>query len=186
MRLRSLTSKYAGVIEVFDDAIPNTREIISYLERNAEWGVARVGSADGEVNTETRNNAVTFIDQYSLLCAPILRDFAATVFRYLDDYGRRYDVSFSAMEHVNINRYGPGEQYHAHADAGPGQNREISALVYLNDVAEGGHTEFIHHGISVAPKAGRLVIFPSNYAYAHAAHPPVSGTKYSAAFWTVR
>ena len=90
------------------------------------------------------------------------------------------------MEHMNVNKYLPGERYHAHADAGPGQNREISALVYLNDVAEGGQTEFIYQGVSVWPKVGRLVIFPSNYAYAHAAHPPTSGTKYSAAFWTVR
>ena len=186
MRLKSVTSKYAGVIEVFDDAIHNTYEIRDYLDRNAQWAAAKIGSAEGEIDASRRDNTVTFIDPYSLVCASILRDFAATVFRYLDDYGRRYDVSFSAMENVNINRYGPGEQYHAHSDAGPGHNREISALVYLNDVAEGGQTEFIHHGVSVFPRAGRLVIFPSNYAYAHAAHPPISGVKYSAAFWTVR
>ena len=186
MRLRSLTSKYAGVVDVFDDAVPNSQEIVAYLERHAEWSAARVGHGEGDANSHMRDNTVTFIDPFNLYCASVLRDFAATVFRYLDDYGRRYDVTFSGMEHVNVNRYYPGEQYHAHADAGPGHNREISALVYLNDVAEGGQTEFIHHGVSVFPRAGRLVIFPSNYAYAHAAHPPISGVKYSAAFWTVR
>ena len=186
MRLKSLTSKHAGVVEVFDDVVPNSGGIIDYLERNAPWAYAKVGYGSGEVDSAIRNNSVTFIDPFDLYCAPILREFAATVFRYIDDYGKRYDVGFQRMEHINVNRYMPGEQYHAHADAGPEQNREISALLYLNDVSEGGQTEFIHHGVTISPRAGRLIIFPSNYAYAHAAHPPVSGIKYSAAFWTVR
>lgn len=186
MRLRSRDAVYAGVIEVFDNAIPNTQQIIAHLERNAIWEHAKVGHDEGEIDSSKRNNSVTFFNAQHLLCPSLLRDFASTVFRYLDDYGQRYDVSFSAMESVNVNRYGPGERYRPHADAGPGHDRVISALVYLNDVSEGGSTEFVYHGVSVYPRAGRLVIFPSNYAYAHAANPPVNSVKYSAAFWTVR
>lgn len=186
MRLKSVTAKYAGAVEVFDDAIPNATEILDYLNRHADWYTAKVGEGQGQHNDLIRDNSVTFINPFDFYCARILYDFCAQVFKYLDDYGKRYDAAFNGMEHVNVNRYYPGEQYHVHSDAGPGHNREISALVYLNDVAEGGQTEFVNHGFSVFPKAGRLVIFPSNYAYAHAAHPPVSGVKYSAAFWTVR
>lgn len=186
MRLRTRDSLLAGVVEVFDNAIPNAGEIADYLERKDSWNPARIGVGEGEEIVNKRNNKVTFFDPLAFTCPDLLRKFAGTVWHYLDDYARRYDVSFLGMENVNVNRYEPGEYYVPHADDGVGQTRVISALVYLNDVVDGGQTEFIHHGVSVFPRAGRLVIFPSNYAYAHAAHPPKSGTKYSAAFWTVK
>lgn len=185
MRLKPLDHKLAGCIEIFDNAVA-CDGIVDYLERRANWTNARIGASDGDEVPNVRDNAVTFINPYRLDCPDLLRSFAARVWHYLDDYATRHQVGFSDMEHVNINRYGPGERYKPHADDGPGHNRVVSALVYLNDVAEGGHTEFIYHDVSVSPRAGRLVIFPSNYAYAHAAHPPVSGVKYSAAFWTVK
>jgi prolyl 4-hydroxylase len=59
----------------------------------------------------------------------------------------------------------------------------ISALLYLNDV-QGGETHFTYFNTSVSPKAGRLVVFPSNYAYTHEAYPPIEGYKYVCVFWT--
>lgn len=186
MRLRSRDALYAGAIEVFDNAVPNTRAVREYLDRRAAWEPARIGEHAGDVNPDKRNNEVAFFNPFAFTCPQVLRDFASLVWHYLNDYAIRYDVGFGTLENVNVNRYAPGEFYHPHSDDGPGHNRIISALVYLNDVPEGGETEFVHHGVSVAPQEGRLVIFPSNYAYTHAAHPPVNGTKYSAAFWTVK
>lgn len=185
MRLVPISAKYAGVVEVFDDAVVNSPDIVRYLEMHGRWEEARVGAGEG-IASDKRTNAVTFFDPFDLRCHDLLRGLAKTVWHYLDDYAHRHDTAFSGMEHVNVNRYYPGQFYHPHADDGPGHNRIISALVYLNDVTDGGATEFIYQGVSVSPRAGRLVIFPSNYAYAHAAHPPNSGVKYSAAFWTGR
>ena len=67
----------------------------------------------------------------------------------------------------------------------PNSNRMLSAVVYLNDVDEGGQTEFPFIGVSVAAREGRLVLFPSDYLFAHIAHPPASQTKYSIAYWVV-
>lgn len=186
MRLSRLSAKYAGVIEVYDDAIPNAAQIVRYLERNAAWEEARVGVGSGEYQGNRRSNSVTFIDPFDFRCHETLRGFAKTVWHHLDDYAQRHEVTFGGMEHINVNRYYPGEFYRPHADDGPGHNRLISALVYLNNVEEGGETEFVYQDVSVSPREGRLVIFPSNYAYTHAAHSPIRGTKYSAAFWTLR
>ena len=186
MRLNTRSALVAGAVEIYDDAIYNVAEIVAYLRRRGDWGDAQVGVGEGIRMESRRNNRVAFFNPLEFTCPPILRDFASTVWHYLNDYGQRFEVGFGGMEPVNVNEYAPGEFYKPHSDDGPGQARVISALVYLNDVAEGGHTEFVHHGVSVSPKAGRLIIFPSNYAYAHAAHPPISGTKYSAAFWTTR
>ena len=51
-------------------------------------------------------------------------------------------------------------------------------LWYLNDVTEGGETEFCDLGIKVAPRTGRLLMFPPYWMFQHAGRPPVSNDKY--------
>lgn len=56
-------------------------------------------------------------------------------------------------------------------------------ILYLNDVAEGGETEFLYQSKRIAPKKGRLIIFPPNYPWAHRGNPPLSGEKYIMTGW---
>ena len=67
-----------------------------------------------------------------------------------------------------------------HADStGPGvQSRQVAMILYLNDVAEGGETEFFHQAIKVAPRAGQLLLFPAGWNYMHCGQVPVSHDKY--------
>lgn len=183
--LVTATERIAGVVEIFDGILDNSTEIIRFLEDRAEWNHATVIGADGAVQVaeQTRNNDVAFYQHSCLRIPPIIYGMIRTVYEYLDDYAARYNITFNYLEPVNINRYLPEQQYHLHADDGPGLHRIISALLYLNDVDEGGETVFPIFDVSVKPRAGRLVIFPSNYAYAHIALPPVSDWKYSVAFW---
>lgn len=185
MKLESLTERLAGAIEIYDNAVTNHVEVLDMVKQLQKWDRARIGLDAGAVS-EVRTNDVAWIMPFDFKTDPLLVDFVRTVWHYLDDYGTRYDQSFSFLENVNVNRYEPGQQYHAHADAMGNSSRVISALVYLNNDFTGGETEFLLFNEKVTPKAGRLVIFPSNYAYAHAALPPTDGTKYSAAFWTHR
>lgn len=182
-----ISQRVAGVVEIFDNAITNCEEILAIIANGDDsWEEAEVGdtSTPGKVIKEVRDNQVRWIHPFNFNTDPLLFNFVKTVWRYLDDYGTRYERSFSNLESVNINRYLPGQQYHVHADAGGKSTRVISALVYLNDDFSGGETDFVYFDERITPKAGRLVIFPSNYAYAHAALPPLDGVKYSAAFWT--
>jgi len=72
-----------------------------------------------------------------------------------------------------------GERFQMHFDSlGEVCNRYLVFLWYLNDVAEGGETEFPDLGISVSPRAGRMLMFPPYWMFQHAAKPPRSGDKY--------
>lgn len=75
-------------------------------------------------------------------------------------------------------RYSVGERYDQHYDGGTESSRSISVLIYLNDDYDGGEIEFPYFNLKIKPKAGTLILFPSNYAYSHIAHPVISGTKY--------
>ena len=55
--------------------------------------------------------------------------------------------------------------------------RFFAILVYLNDVEEGGETEFLYAGLKVKPKKGTLVIHPAGFPYVHKGHMPITSDK---------
>jgi len=55
--------------------------------------------------------------------------------------------------------------------------------VYLNDIEEGGETEFLYQSLRVSPKKGTLCIFPAGYTHQHRGNPPLKGNKYILTGW---
>ena len=100
-------------------------------------------------------------------------------------------------ESFQILKYEVGEYYHRHHDSsgkkdGVFGHRILTVFLYLNDVEEGGETSFTDLGISVQPKKGRALIWPSvmnddpdssDYRMYHEAKAVVKGTKYAANHW---
>jgi hypothetical protein len=72
--------------------------------------------------------------------------------------------------------------YGAHADAVSTitLTRKLALIWYLNDVEEGGETEFVNFGYKVKPKKGSAALFPTDWMYAHKGNPPISNEKYIA------
>ena len=64
--------------------------------------------------------------------------------------------------------------------------REFVIITYLNDVPEGGETEFLYQQVRVKPEMGKTVIFPAAYTHMHRGNPPIGGSKYIATTWASR
>ena len=58
--------------------------------------------------------------------------------------------------------------------------------LYLNDVKEGGETEFYHQNLKVPPTQGSLVIFPAYFTHLHKGHVPISNDKYILNLWLLK
>ena len=88
---------------------------------------------------------------------------------------------------LKIQKTLPTEGYHVwHLEHQKGFQNECRAFVYsiyLNDVEEGGETEFLHFSKRVKPKTGRIVIWPAAFPYVHRGNPPLSGKKYIITSW---
>ena len=88
---------------------------------------------------------------------------------------------------LKIQKTFPTEGYHVwHIEHGKGFDNEPRAFVfsiYLNDIEDGGETEFLHFSKRVKPKTGRIVIWPAGFPYLHRGNPPLSGTKYILTSW---
>lgn len=72
-----------------------------------------------------------------------------------------------------------------HTEQGPSgsASRGLVWAIYLNDVEEGGETEFLYQHERVKAKQGRLVIWPAGVTHPHRGNPPYSNEKYIVTGW---
>jgi hypothetical protein len=168
-------------LEVHDDVVPNPSAVIDFIAEHPQWQISPVGKSP--TTSDIRTSSSLFLPFLSFANPPVIHELARSVWSVMTDYARRFSVRITSFEPISFNRYEPGQEFHVHSDYFEGSNRVISAVAYLNTVEEGGMTNFIHYGVEVEAVAARVAVFPSNFVFAHAALPPLSGIKYSAALW---
>jgi len=98
-----------------------------------------------------------------------------------------YDHCDFHFTQLKIQKTLPKEGYHQwhieHMRGAKGEPRAFAFSIYLNDVEEGGETEFLHFSQRIKPKQGRVVIWPAAFPYVHRGNPPLSGEKYILTSW---
>lgn len=55
--------------------------------------------------------------------------------------------------------------------------------LYLNDVHEGGETEFLYQGMRMNPVKNRFVVWPAGFTHMHRGNPPLSNEKIIITGW---
>jgi hypothetical protein len=94
---------------------------------------------------------------------------------------------------INVQKYvqASGGYHHWHSEIYP-QNASCDSLhrvllfqFYLNDVADGGETEFFYQQRKIAAKQGRLIIAPAGFTHSHKGCVAQSGDKYIATSWVL-
>jgi hypothetical protein len=102
-------------------------------------------------------------------------------------YRNTYDIDVKEDEGFALLKYSKGAEYRGHVDHAPQNQRVFSIVAFVNDNFDGGELNFPIFDVSVTPKAGSAVCFPSNFPYFHYASPVGSAntndTKYSLVTW---
>ena len=118
-----------------------------------------------------------------------LGGFIDTVWKYYPLYIKKF-ITLKDMpvqiNSVKVQRTNIGEGYHIwhhESSASAYMNRLWVAMVYCNDVAEGGETEFLAQSVRIKPCMGDLVMFPAGYTHVHRGNPPISNEKYIVTSW---
>lgn len=62
-------------------------------------------------------------------------------------------------------------------------SRIMNVQLFLNDVTEGGETEFLYYPRREPARANTLLIYPGNYTHTHRGNPPISNDKYLINAW---
>jgi prolyl 4-hydroxylase len=179
----------ADYIQVFDDALPATfcQQMLHSFD-----ALTRFHQPNGRgIRAGHESSAWTELDITPLTDANFRQILLANMHKHLARYNRAIaqlasvpTLAIPGTEKISeliIKRYRPDadEAFQLHFDAiGSVSNRYLVFLWYLNDVTEGGETEFPALGVSVKPKTGRLVMFPPYWMFQHQGKAPLSGDKY--------
>lgn len=191
----------AGVIEIFENIFTKdvSKKIIDNIEEAnknplcpIKYQNAQIGNgADGG---NIRSNLTMSIYQHNTINDLECNCEINSIFSFIKEklslfvryYSYKYDVEIAFDEGLQVLKYAPGKEYKAHIDYGPGEadHRVLSGLIYINPGDYlGGGTHFVNFDYTIQPDKPTLALFPSNYAYKHAARPVFDGYKYAIVTW---
>ena len=119
--------------------------------------------------SETLNSALdVYADEF-----PIIRKF----------HIEQCQISYHAFK-VQRTKIGEGfHNWHFEATAESLRSRFLTWTLFLNDVDEGGETEFIYKNVRIPPKQGSLCLFPADWTHTHRGNSPISNEKWIMTGW---
>ena len=143
---------------------------------------------------------------FDIMKVPELEDLVIQVVEAanekIDLYVRRFRTTdeFNTHEYLfgngtyypvwQLQRYEKGvghfKSFHTEGEYSEFYNRIFAVMFYLNDVEEGGETEFLHQSLMVKPTKGTFIVWPAPWPYVHRGHVPVSEDKYILTTWLLR
>lgn len=180
----SATRDLAHYVQCFDHALEPgfCSRMIESFGRLSRFH-ARSGRG---VMTQLEESAWTELNVTRTSDASFEEFFREQALRYLAIYNERVTLTLpipprNRMENLRIKRYSvdAGDKFQPHFDAlDYCSNRYMVFLWYLNDVMEGGETEFCDLGLRIEARQGRLLMFPPYWMFQHAGLSPRSNDKY--------
>lgn len=176
--------------EAFDTDFCNN--VIERFEKANELGFAYSRQKSENAKKHEKKDLQVFsVDELYLDMFGDLNKHFTKVFweTYYEDYNSRFSLDHHDPHQIYYNKIqktspsGGYHVWHCEDSARTAQGRILSYILYLNDVDEGGETEFLYQGIRVPAKAGRLAIFPAGFTHTHRGNPPLNEDKYILTGW---
>ena len=160
-------------------------EIIQLFENNTD---KYPGITGGGLNKSVKNTTDLVIPMYDVkwkrIYKFILSELQTNIKKYFSKMSEFNYNDNLTLNSIQVQKYNKGEGkyiYHDDARIYNGKCRKITFIWYLNNITDGGETEFTN--FKVKPEAGKLVLFPSSWVYPHRANVPISDDKYIMTGW---
>lgn len=188
--------KITDFIGIFDNIFTKQEcnNLINYYEELDKLNLTVSHKSYSSGNTSFRKDDTVF------MCQPQEMELASTqtqleVFRekffpcyekYTDEFGQLLNHGKHGIISMRVQKTPPGGGFHDwHCENANFQNcqRIVVFMLYLNDIVDGGETEFLYYRKRVQPVAGRLLIWPAGYTHTHRGNPPLNETKYILTGW---
>jgi len=189
-------SSPAPCISVYENAL-NTEDVGQFIKALNEkinegwselgWGNSGVG-VTGVVSAHRTSlgcSLMPLMKPYEPTALSVLFDKAVRIpiEELIKDYTSENILPLGPYEPYSVLKYLPGSEYHAHYDHFRDNSRVFSMVAILGEPESGGQLEFPTFGVTVEPKFGSVIVFPSNFPYLHVAHEVKAGIKYSLVSW---
>ena len=192
-----LKTKEYPLIQEYKNAVDDEMcsLIIDFFEEKTH--LQRKGLSGAYVDVEFKNTIDINFNKY--VDSMVLSVFKESLHKCLIDYANKneglyksfsYEEKLFNLSECVLKRYTKNEGfYRGHCDVVPADefsvNRAVSFLLYLNDVEDGGETEFTTLGLKIKPERGKVLMFPPFWTHQHKAHIPKSNDKYVISCWAL-
>jgi hypothetical protein len=193
--------KNEDFIEVIDNVVTNDicRQTIIAFEKLVElgYGYSRkkhegtsklykhdmsVGFLDLMLSSIDIGTMTALSESYNQSILNYIEKYEAGMFGISPENGT-FPISQSGIKIQKTIPMGGYHVWHSENSTLETKGRAVAWMLYLNDVVEGGETEFLYQSKRVKPKTGRLVIWPAGWTHTHRGNPPLEGEKYIITGW---
>ena len=184
---RKKKTKFTDFIYVERDALPKSfcNNVIEKFEQDDR---KRQGQVGGGVQLDIKRSSdlsISELDDWKSYDQAFFKSLNGGLKKYIRFLPEEYMKHRALSELGNdtgyqIQRTQPNDYYIWHHDQTT--TRLVTFIWYLNDIKDGGYTEFID-GTRIKPEAGKLIIFPATWDFLHRGVSPKTETKYLCTGW---
>lgn len=183
-------------VGIFERVIPDDLcdKFIAFYENAEASGTTRTRQELNDCTKLEKDDSAINIDPVFTLhhtSYEFVGTFLNLFWSCYEEYSKYYWTLKDAPSHyvhtLKVQKTLPTQGYHVWHSENLDQNtiqRITAFMLYLNDVDEGGETEFLFESLRVKPTKGTLLIWPAGYTHTHRGNPPLSGVKYVVTSWT--
>lgn len=107
---------------------------------------------------------------------------------YAEEFGYLKSIKEWTSAVTILTKIEPSEGYHSwHCEdlTYDCQQRHLAWMIYLNDIEEGGETEFLYQQKKIKPRRGMGAIWPGSFTHLHRGNPPITAAKYTLTGWFI-
>ena len=165
------------LIDKFEAAEEDQYEEVRQAERDKAIAFTQINLVNNEDWASVQNGMLQVFQDYIMA---YINDCKIQPKQWPETYGYEA-IRMKRYLNNNYDRFDP----HVDVKNYETSRRFLAFFIYLNDVDEGGETEFIsinkpgtYIPLKITPQRGRLLMFPPLWMYYHAGLKPVSNNKY--------
>ena len=180
---------FIGAYNIENDSL--CEKIVSFFEENKD--LQSQGAVGDGVDEKIKKSTHITIYPNNLKEEKffLFKDYLNSLNKCYQDYRETYPflkkfITKVDLGYFNIQKYLPGGHFaELHSERTSLQNlhRLFAWMTYLNDVDDGGTTDFDYFDIKVKPEKGKTLIWPAEWTHAHTGSILKSGKKYIITGW---
>ena len=159
--------------------------LIDYFHKDNDYkDIGRAEKGANKISTDVHihfTNKNKFVLQYN-------EHLSKSINEYIKCFEAFYSIKVHTQEGFNLQHYKPGEgffNWHCERNSATPlrATRGLVFMTYLNDVTDGGETEFLYQKKKFKPKKGLTLIWPSDFTHTHRGITSKTQDKYIATGW---
>ena len=167
------------------------KEVINFFENNKTKQFQGVTSGGKDILKKSRTDLQIKPNDLKDPKYLIIKEYIDEVHKCYLDYLEQWPFLKKMLKDIdigsfNIGKYQKGDHFSVTHTERSGLNnlhRLFAWMTYLNDVEDGGQTNFTHYNVKIKPEEGKTLIWPAEWTHAHTGEILKSGTKYIVTGW---